>query len=94
MLRLRFLTLRIEAVNRVFAQMHPNAKAAAAIGQPLLGDGVLCASRRKFWKEISPPAHATNKAAVMRAGNQDSTSSARAANLPAHVQSRPDRSPL
>ena len=72
-----------------------NNKASAAIGQPLLGDGVLTASCRKRVQNpltIKPelePDTSHSSAAVMRAGSQDRTSSARAAHLPAHSQFRP-----
>ena len=69
--------------------------AIAAIGQPLLGDGVLttsCHKRDQNPMAIKPelePDTSHSSAAVMRAGNHDSTSSARAAHLPAHSQFRP-----
>ena len=59
----------------------------AAIGQPLLGDGVRAASRRSVPNAASrPAASASSSTAVRRAGSHDSASSARAAHLPAHSQ--------
>ena len=69
-----------------------NASAMAAMGQPLLGDGVLRAWRARVEKG-RPLATTANNKAVMRAGTHDSTSSARAAHLPAHCQYRPPRMP-
>ena len=63
----------------------------AAMGQPLLGDGVLCASCANVPARDKPfqPAASNSNTAVMRAGSQLSTSSARAAHLPAQAQLRP-----
>ena len=65
-----------------------STSAMAAMGQPLLGDGVRAASRRKRVSE-DPPLTTASNSAVMRAGSQPSTSSARAAPLPAQAQLRP-----
>ena len=62
-----------------------NASAMAAMGQPLLGDGVLRAWRASV-ENGRPLATTASNRAVMRAGTHDSTSSARAAHLPAHCQ--------
>ena len=62
------------------------------MGQPPLGDGV----RPAFATTAIQPRPQDGSAisnAVRRAGSQDSASSARAAHLPAQVQSRPPRSP-
>ena len=63
----------------------PSASAMAAMGQPLLGDGVWRASRARVRSGTPPPANASSSA-VMRAGSHESTSSARAAHLPAYSQ--------
>ena len=75
--------------------------AIAAMGQPLLGDGVRRASRQRVIHRVRPAHHmrpvdhevTINKPAVRRAGTHDNTSSARAAHLPAHSHTRPSRSP-
>ena len=72
----------------------------AAMGQPLLGDAVRRASRctkekRGQARSDTPPptsdtpATSTRSKAVKRAGTQLSTSSARAAHLPAQAQLPP-----
>ena len=70
----------------------PIAIAMAAIGQPLLGDGVSRAWARRALKR-TPGVTATISHAVRRAGSQLNTSSARAAHLPAHSQVWPWRTP-
>ena len=74
-----------------FASRTPSSSAIAAIGQPLLGDGV----RRASSDSPVGQRHAASASSptVMRAGTHESTSSARAAHLPSQVQSRPLRSP-
>ena len=60
------------------------------MGQPPLGDGVwrACAGKARHCQSGAP---SISSSAVMRAGTQLSTSSARAAHLPAQAQWRPPR---
>ena len=75
----------LKAVEQGLASRTPSAMDIAAIGQPLLGDGVLRAWRASVCSGKPRTVSASNRA-VMRAGRHDSTSSARAAHLPAHRQ--------
>jgi len=86
-----FPAIRVRRVRRWFAKAHTSTKAMAAMGQPLLGDGVFRASSGSRLRKAHArrPATSENNAAVTRAGTQLSTSSARAAQLPAQAQLRP-----